>query len=93
MKKHTASLPCGIFMPQKANGACMDTENNPLVVRLAIYIVCVTAIYLLLRNTLNPLVLVLCLMLILTRAGLVALVVNVGRKRGRSSRRDKAGPS
>lgn len=86
-------MPCGIFMPQKANGACMDNENKSLVVRLAIYIVCVTAFYLLLRNTLNPLVLLLCLMLILTRTGLVALVMNAGRKRGRTSRRDKPGPS
>jgi len=71
----------------------MDNENKPLVVRLAIYIVCVTAFYLLLRNTLNPLVLLLCVMLILTRTVLVVLVVNAGRKRRHTSRRDKAGPS
>ncbi len=57
-------------------------ENRSLIIRLIIYIVCVSTCLILLLKAQSTLALLLCLLLIVTRAGLVALVMDRKRDRG-----------
>ncbi len=59
----------------------MDIENKSLVIRLVIYIVCVSTCLIFLLRGQSTLAILLCLLLIITRAGLVFLVMDSNRKR------------
>ncbi len=69
----------------------MDIENKSLVIRLIIYIVCVSACLILLIRAQSTLALLLCMLLILTRTGLVALVIDAKGKRRTNPSRKKPG--
>lgn len=67
----------------------MDIENRSLVIRLVIYIVCISTCLIFLLKAQSTLAILLCLLLIITRAGLVALVTDARKKHGTDSSRGK----
>jgi hypothetical protein len=69
----------------------VDNENKALIIRLIIYVVCISACLILLHKAQSTLALLLCLLLIITRAGLVALVIDSKRKRGAAPSQKKPG--
>ncbi len=69
----------------------MEVENKSLIIRLIVYVVCVSACLILLIRAQSALALLLCLLLVITRAGLVALVIDAKNKRGTARSQKKQG--
>jgi hypothetical protein len=68
----------------------MEIEGKSLVVRLIIYIVFVAACFVLFLKSMSPLVLLLCLLLIISRAVMAAVVLGLKRKRRLPASQDKS---